>query len=312
MFDILGLAAPIYLLIGAGFILVRSGYFPAPLLGALGQFTLKCCVPVIIFSAVSAPGSLSALNWSFILGYAGAALIVVAAVALILRHLFGKSLGLSIIFGLGSASANSVFLGLPIATIVLDDLALTLFAWIMIAENLLVIPLCVSLAESADTRSGRFTDSFKAILGSFLRSPLMVALVAGLLVSLLGVAPPAPLAKTISMIAAAAPALSLFLVGGYVASEKLRGLGPIVGLTAVAKLVLHPAMAALVLSLLPGVTDAMVIGGALFASAPMFSIFTIFAGRHGGEALASATLVLTTIAAAVTVNVMLVIAFALL
>lgn len=311
MTEVLLLAAPLYLLIGAGYAAVKSRYLPPDALGGVGQFVLKICVPVIIFSAVASPGSVRALNWGFIGGYAGAALLSAFAVTLVMMRFFDAPKARAMILGLGSASANSVFLGLPITAIVFHDFALTIFAWIMIAENLIVIPLMVALADSVSDRRKGFFDSLVSVLTGFVRSPLMIALALGLLVSLLGVVPPAPIEKALKMTVAAAPVMSLVLVGGFVARERIRGLGAPVALIAGGKLVLHPLLTALVLSFAPGVTPPMVLSGVLFASVPMFTIFTVLAARHGGEALASAALVATTLASAVSVNIVLLIVYAL-
>lgn len=302
MLDVLTLAAPIYLLIAAGFLLVRSNYLSSTTLPGLAQFVLKICVPVLIFMAVSKPGSLSALNWAFTGGYAAAGLLTAGIVAGVLHFGLGRKLDLSIILGLGACSANSIFLGLPIATIVMGDTATTIFAWVMIAENLIVIPLLVAFAESAQTESAGFLKSLKSVLMSFVKSPLMGALVLGLVASTAGIYLPPPLEETLNLVRAAAPVLSLVLVGGFIATERLSGQGSEVGLLAGGKLLLHPFLVGLVLWMLPGIDQEILLGGVLFACVPMFTIFTIFAGKHGGATVASGALIVTTLLGAFTVT----------
>ena len=312
MLDVFLLAAPLYLLIAGGFLVVRSGYLPPETLGGVGQFALKVCLPVLIFAAVSRPGGLLALNWSFILGYSGASFAVIATIAAVMRRVFGLPLSRSIVLGLGAGSSNSAFLGLPVVTIALGEEAAVLFAWILIAENMVVIPLCVSLAESAESRRAGFLAALRSVLAGMVRSPLMIGLVAGLAVSLTGVEAPAPVARTMAMIVSAAPVLSLMLVGGFIAHENLRAAGLPALIVTLAKLGLHPLAVYLTLGALPGVAPGDVVGGMLFAAVPMFTIFTLFAGRHGGEGVASAALVLTTASSVITVNLALFVAFSLL
>lgn len=53
MLDILAITAPIFLLIGLGCAAVRSSYFAAGSLAALGQFVLRLALPTLLFRAVS-------------------------------------------------------------------------------------------------------------------------------------------------------------------------------------------------------------------------------------------------------------------
>ncbi|MBE3636944.1 AEC family transporter [Mangrovicoccus algicola] len=303
MLDVFLLAVPLYLLISAGFAVVRSGYLPPENLGGVGQFALKVCLPVLIFAAVSKPGALMALNWRFVAGYSAGSLLLIAAMALAMMRAFGHPPGRAVILGLGCGSSNSAFFGLPVAAIALGpDRAATIFAWILLAENMIVIPLCVSLAESIETRSASFLHALRAVLAGMARSPLMIALVAGLAVSVTGIEPPEPLARSMSMIVTAAPVMSLMLVGGFIAHEDIRGAGLPSAVITLAKLVAHPLAVWLVLSALPGLDHATVIGGVLYAGVPMFTIFTLFAARHGGETLASAAQVLATVLSLLTIN----------
>ncbi|MGB0658971.1 MAG: AEC family transporter [Mangrovicoccus sp.] len=308
MLDVLSLAAPIYLMIAAGFLLVKSNYLPNTTLPGLSQFVLKICVPVLIFLAVSKPGSLQALNWTFTIGYGVAGLLTAAIVTAILRLFLGTKLDLAVILGLGASSANSIFLGLPIAAIVIGDLATTIFAWVMIAENLIVIPLLVALADSAQASSTGFLKSLRNVLMSFVKSPLMAALILGLGFSTLSTSMPAPIDISLKMIRDAAPVMTLVLVGGFIATERMSGHGAAVTLVASGKLIFHPVLVALVLWMLPGMDHDLILGGALFACVPMFTIFTIFASKHGGANVASGALILTTILGAVTVTIALLLA----
>ncbi|WP_138465216.1 AEC family transporter [Poseidonocella sp. HB161398] len=306
MLDVFLLAVPLYLLIAAGYAVVRSGYLPPENLGGVGQFALKVCLPVLIFAAVSKPGELLVLNWMFVLGYSAGSFLVIGIMTLAMRRLLGQPPARAIVLGLGCGSSNSAFFGLPVASIALGpEQAATIFAWILLAENMVVIPLCISLAESAETRAGSFLTSLRGVLAGMLRSPLMIGLAAGLAVSVTGLVPPPPVARAMNMIVSAAPVMSLMLVGGFIAHQDIRGAGLPTAAITFAKLVLHPLAVYLVLSALPGMSHEMAIGGLLFAAVPMFTIFTLFAARHGGETLASAAQVLATVASLATINVML-------
>jgi hypothetical protein len=294
---------PIYALILLGFVAVRTSLVRAEGLPHLSQFVLNICIPVLVASAVSRAGDLAEFNWTFIFGYALAALAIMVAGTAIMHRLYGHSRSLSWIMSLGMCNSNSVFLGFPIALVVFPGLADSLFAWIMVVENMIVIPLAVTMAG---IRSRQHAESITAtVLGTVRRtlvSPVFVGLIAGLLLAWSGWTLPSVAETVRVMIARATPVLALFLVGGMVATARLSELDSEVVLVTVAKLVIHPALTWLVLASIPGIRPEIAIGGMFFAAMPMFSVYTVFAAAYGGGKRSASTVVVSTLAAAVTVG----------
>ncbi|EPX78439.1 AEC family transporter [Salipiger mucosus] len=294
---------PIYLLILLGFGMIRSGLVSAEALPQLGRFTLIVCIPVLVFSAVSGSGDLTSFDWRFIGAYAGASGMVLWATQLTLRHLFKLRRGQSWVVALGGVVPNTIFLGYPVASVVFPEDAERLFAWIMTVENMILIPLAVTLADVVARQGGQpLGASLRSTAHSTFSNPTVLGLVAGLAFAATGWIMPGPLDKTLGMIIAAAPVLSLVLVGGNVARTPLTEVDVPVFFMAFVKLVMHPAAMFAVLSLVPGVGHDIAVVATLFAAMPMFSIWVIFAGRHAGERLASSALVVTTLLGAVTVG----------
>ena len=310
MTHILVLTAPIYGLIALGFAAVRTGYFDASHIGALSAFVIRICIPALVFAAVARGGGDGALGWNFMLGYAVASLAVVGIGAVAMRRFFGRPAPLSVILGLGMAASNSAFIGFPVASMVFGDAAIRVFAWIIVVENMIVIPLAVTLADAVQSRGRSVVEAVRDIGLGFLRNPLVVALAAGLLILAAGIELGEPVSRTLDMIVAVAPGVALFVVGGAVASYPLADVWGEVAAISAGKLVLHPLAVWGALAILPGIEPGMVQMGVLFAAMPMMSIFPIFARRYGGQPLAATALIGATVFSFVTVNLLILLIWA--
>ncbi|GGB06867.1 AEC family transporter [Allosediminivita pacifica] len=303
MIAVLEVTAPIYLLIILGFATVRSGYIAPETIRALGSFVIRVCIPALIFSAVMGPST--GLHWGLLLAYGGASLGAFAAGLVIMRGLRCHALARAVISSLGMANSNSGFMGYPIATQVIGaQAAVPILACAMVVESMVMIPLALALADAGAFPGESFPRAFGRALRALLRNPIVVGLVAGLAVNLSGLAMPGVVVSFLDFLVQAAPVVALYVVGGTVAAFPQRGLSPDTILIAAGKLVLHPVLAFLLLSLVPGLPGEFLLGGVLFASVPMLSIFPIFGQRYGIESLTATTLVATTTLSFVTVSLL--------
>ncbi|WP_068116077.1 AEC family transporter [Tropicimonas marinistellae] len=303
MFAPLASLLPIYLLILLGYLSIRSRLFSADALPHISRFTLYICIPVLVASAVSRVGSPKDFNWQFIAGYGLASFAVIFLGALAMRRFFGFGPGRSWVIALGMGNSNSLFLGLPIALILIPDRVDMLVAWVVMTENVLTIPLAATMADVvAQTHPMSFREAVGDTLRRMVRSPVLIGLAVGLLCAASGLGLPAPFEKTRGLIVAAAPVLALFVVGGNMALSRVTEVGGPVLTVVIAKLLIHPAAVFGTLLVLPGVPTDLAIGGLIFACVPMLAIYPIFAARHGAERVASSAMGAATLAGAVTVG----------
>lgn len=302
MLDILILLSPVFLLTLIGALAVWFDIFPRDGLPFLYKFVLNICVPVMIFSAVSRSGSLDQLNWGFIFAYAGASLVLILIARILLRYARGFDAAQSWMLSMGSATSNSIFVGFPVAIMVLPANAERWFSWVLVAENLIIIPLVMVLADvhSIHGEAGNLAR-IRQTLRSIIRNPVVIGLGAGLAFAASGLDYAEPFERIRGTIVAAAPFLALFVIGGTVATVKAAQLSPVAGLIAMAKLVIHPVLVWVCFALLLDLPRELAIGATLFAAMPIVSAFPIFASRHQAAPIAASALVASTVAAAVTI-----------
>lgn len=293
MLSILSITVPIYLLIALGYLAGRRGWFSKPEMRVLGRFVIQLALPMLVFQALAQRRFAEILNGSFLAAYALGSLALMGAAWFTARRLQQRTAAFSALFGMGMSFSNSGFVGYPIATQLLGPVAGVALALCMLVENILMLPLTLALAEGT-TGSRAWHNALRQTLARLIRNPLIVAIVAGLAVSLSGLPLPAPLARAVSLLANASSAVALIVIGGSLVDLHLRGRRSDVGWVAFGKLILHPLIVLVLLAVLP-IDGPLRTAALTFAAMPMLSIYPILAQPHGEEAFCAAALLLATL-----------------
>ena len=306
MLQILAITAPIYLIIAAGYLAVRFGLFSKPELRVFGRFVVQFCLPALIFNALSKRSLGEVLNGTYLLAYAAGSLAVLLLALLVARRLRRQSMPLAAMQGLGMSASNSGFVGYPIVLQLLGPTAGVALALTMLVENLLMLPLCLALADSGgDNAAQRWHQALAQALRNLLKNPMILAMVAGFGCALLGLHPPDVLARTVQIVATAASPVALFVIGGSLVGLRLDGVRRDLAWVALGKLVLHPLAVLAVLWLLPPIDPALRIAAVVFAAMPMLSIYPVLAQKYQLEGFTAAALLFTTVASFATISALL-------
>lgn len=300
MLAIVSITAPIFILIGLGFMSTRAGLVNREQLRGMGSFVITFALPALVINALAQRPLSEVLHLPYMAAYALASLGMFAAgLAWSWRK---QGLSRSAILALGVSVSNSGFVGYPIAVSVLGAPAAVALALNMLVENLLLIPLALVLAEAGQQRGqGGWTvlgETFKRLL----KHPVIIAISVGLVLSLQEVRLPTMLAKVIDMLASASAPVALFVIGGTLYGMKVQGVWRDVVPISLAKLLLHPLAVFGAFALVPGIESHLLVAGVLFASAPMLSIYPILGQRFGLEERCAAALVGATVLAFVTIS----------
>lgn len=302
LLGVLAAIIPVFLVIGAGWLAVRTRYVDAAAVGHLAGFVLRVPLPALIFGVLTGAPLGQTLNRGYLLAYGGASLAVLLGAFALGRWVFRLGMTPAMVQALGMSSANSGFMGFPIAAMMVGPAAAPLLAQNMVVENLLIVPLGMVLAEMGQRRHGSARGIIVAMIRSLARNPLLWAIALGIGVAMTGVQLPAPVARPVTLMGAVAGPVALFVVGGTLAGLPRGGTRVEVARIAAGKLVLHPLAVFTALSFMPGVEPVMVAGGTIFAAMPMMSIFPIIGGRFGMAGLTAAALLVTTVCSAGTIT----------
>ncbi len=283
---------PLFALIALGFGAVRLRLIAAEAVAPMGAVVIRLALPALIFLALAASPPAEAISPWLLAAYAAGSLATMAAALALARWGLGLDWAAASVVMLGAAAANSGFMGYPVAQALMGtEVAGRLLAHCMLVENLLVLPL--GLAAMAWAQAGSGVSPWAGVL----RNPLIWALLAGLAVSALGLALPAPLTRALELLARMSAPLALLVIGGMLAGLSVRAGAGAVALAVAAKLGLHPMAVWAALQAVPALPPGLAAGAVLFAAMPMVTIFPLLAARAGQGALGATALAAATLAA---------------
>lgn len=310
MGDVLSITLPIFALIGLGYGTVAFGVFRSQDMKVLGTYVLNVAMPALLFHAVATRELSAVLHPGYLLALSIGGLAT-AAVVYAMTAATGTGPARRGIAVMGATTSNSAFVGYPILLLALPDIAGPVLALNFLVENFVMIPVALILLEFARPGEGR---SLAGVIGRSLwnvvRKPFLIGLMLGMVVSVAGIALPAPVLRFTDILAGSAGALALVVIGGTLHGLPMRGNRWLAGQIAVSKLVVHPAMVAAAVAILPalglpGLSDEMRAAVILSAAMPMIGSFTVLAQSYGHEGVASLSLLAATLMAFVTVTALL-------
>ena len=309
LLQVLLITLPIFAVMLVGYLVVRFGPLTRQTMKALGDFTMLVSLPCALFTAVASRDFAEVVNLNYLLtlGLAGLATQVSIWLVLSFTSTGPKRRALAV---LASATPNTAFLGFPIFLLVIPDHAGPVVAMNLLIENILLTPIGLTLlgragAEGAPMSQVRLLGQ---ILLSVIRRPLIIGLMLGFATVLLRLPLPNEVMRFTDLLGQAASPVALVVIGGSLFGLNLRGDLSLAALISAVKLLVHPAMVILSLTVLTGLGitslgPELTIGVVLTACLPMFAIFVLFGQEAGHEGLASLSLFIATVLSFVTVNI---------
>lgn len=291
---ILSITAPIYILIALGYVAARAQVLAPVELRGMGIFVLNFALPALLFQALSRHPAAQVFDPKYLLAYGLGSLIVFAG-GLALAKWRGQTLTASAVNALGMTMSNAGFVGYPLMVTVIGERAALFMAQHMLIENLLILPLFLVLVESAGSRGKPLGETVRGIVWGLLKNPMILAIAAGLAVSVGQWRVPMVVDKTTAMLAAASAPIALFIMGGRLFGLKLAGSRVDIAHITLGKLLFHPL---LVVALLYGLgADGQTLFiAAMFASVPMASVYPIIGQAYGHERRTAAAMLIVTLA----------------
>jgi malonate transporter len=294
MHAVLNSALPIFALILTGFICGYFGVFDRTATDNLNRFAVYLALPSLMFVAMSkiTPDQVRELGFvgAFVGGFSAS-----FAVAFAISRLRGRRVANASIEGLDAGYSNVGFMGIPMCLLVFgpESAPVSIIATLFTACVLFLF--AVVIVEIDLQKGPSFWSTWTKVVSSLLRSPLLIAPVAGLAVGLSGLTLPAPLVSFTTLLGGAASPTALICIGLFLAQERVviqdaTSIGILVSL----KLILQPAVTALlafhVFSMPPLWSHSAVILSALPIGSGPFTIAKLYgleAGVTSGSILAS-------------------------
>lgn len=291
---VLNSALPIFALILTGFICGYFGVFDRVATDNLNRFAVYLALPSLMFVAMSRITPDQVRQFGFVAAFCGG-FATTFAVAFVVSRFRGRRVANASIEGLDAGYSNVGFMGIPMCLLVFgpESAPASIIATLFTACVLFLF--AVILVEFDLKKGDRFWSTGARVVVAVLRSPLLIAPIAGLAVGLSGLKLPGPIESFTTLLGGAASPAALVCIGLFLAQERvvsddLKSIGILVTL----KLVLQPAVTAFlafyVFSMPPLWSHSAVILSALPIGSGPFTIAKLYgleAGVTSGAILAS-------------------------
>jgi malonate transporter and related proteins len=300
----LSTSAPLFLLVLAGWSLVRLARWDDATGDALSRLAFAIALPAMIFRLMSGLSGLPPVDPRLLFAFFGGCLLVFGIGRFVAWKLFGLDGVAQSVFALGGVFSNNVMLGLPIARMLLGEASVPAVALVLVFNAMTLWTLVTVSVEWA--RHGEFSvRGFGATLKGVLTNPLIIAIVSGALFGLGGYRLPAFLDTTLAMVSEMAPPLALIALGMGLAKYRVsEGLGLAGAISAIKLLVQPLAVWAIARAIgLPALETQVVV---LLASTAVGVNVYLMAVQFGTlQGAVAASLVLSTLASAFTTPLLL-------
>ncbi len=258
--QILLVTFPFFALVLAGYVAARRGMLPLEAISGLNSYVLYFALPCMLYRFGASTPLAQLLDPAVFFTYMLCGLVMVAFVVTVSRN---RRIGWNdASFGaLVAAFPNTGFMGVPLLVTLLGARAAGPTIVTILVDMVVTSSLCIALSRLHDA-NGSDDDgagiSARLALRNAMRgvvaNPLPWAILLGALTSGLGLELPAPLHKTIGLLADSASPVALFTIGAVLARSQIiaaRGRHAPIPLrdyvpVALMKLLLHPLLVLLV------------------------------------------------------------------
>jgi len=271
---------PFFILISLGWFAREKGFVPAEFLGPANRLTFYFAIPALVFRSVSKASLRQDFHGEVLLMTLAAAATVYSAVWIYCWRAKVPDRRASAMIQ-SAAHGNLGYIGLPFALYFLGESG---FAKASIISGLLAILQNFFSVSALQVFSNDKTslNNIKSVLSKLLSHPVILASVAGMLVSWLAVPQPQVLQRTLDMLGSLAPPLALLLIGASLSFRSMRtSLRQALGIVLV-KLLLLPALG-LALFLAFAVPTANYLPGLILLACPTATVAYVMAREMDGD-----------------------------
>ncbi|MBM1688811.1 AEC family transporter [Sulfitobacter geojensis] len=291
MQTLLDVILPVFLVIGFGYVAVWRGVFPTAGIDGVLRFAQNFAVPCLLFQAISKIDIAASFDPRLLVSFYTGAAACFALGIIGARVFFKRDWEDCIAIGFCCLFSNSVLLGLPIAERAYGPDALTGNFAIIAFHSPFCYGLGITVMEIVRGRGQSAVQLFRSVTRAMFRNALVLGILAGFAVNLSGLTLPGVVDDALSLIARAALPAALFALGGVLMQYKPEGDMKAIVMVCCLSLLVHPAIAwgmGSILSLDKDQFRAAVLTGAM---APGFNAY-IFANMYGRARRIAASAVL--------------------
>jgi len=303
MFAIFNVVVPIFALIAAGYLAVRLKAFPQRGVDALVLFVNNFATPCLLFESMATSDFRSVFNLAIIVPFYIGALFSLAAGTFIAKKFFKNGIEDAISSGFAAMFTNTLLVGFPIIHRAYGDAAMpTIFSIVALHGSILLTSGMLAM-ELVKHDGGSLGKTLMVAARRIASNPLIWGIAGGVIVNFSNLGVAEPVMAFLTLMGNAVSPVALFGIGGALNEYKFSESWLQAGVMNVLKLIIHPLIAWTIMVPIFHVDPQFARYGVLLAAMPSGINSYIFATYyHRGTNVAANTLLIGTIASAITVS----------
>jgi len=303
MLAILTVIAPIFALMGLGFGAVRLRLFPAEGIKSLIAFVNNFATPCLLFHSLVTSDFSSAFNIGIIGPYYVGALACFVLGIVIALKVFRNTPGEAVAAGFSGMFTNTVLIGLPIIQRAYGADALPVVLSIIGVHGAILLTTGMVTMELMRRDGQSLGTTLLVALRRVASNPLIWGIAAGLLGYFSGLKLIEPAEAFFVMMSSAVVPAALFGIGGALNEFKLSENWRQALVASIIKLIVHPAIAYVLMIWVLHVPMEIARYGILLSAMPAGVNVYIFATYYNrGASVAANTILIATVASAATIS----------
>lgn len=293
---ILATIIPIFIIVLLGWAVHRRGFLPDEFMGPANRLVFYVAIPAMIFQSIAGSDLSEWFNPRVIVITLSAAAIAYAGAWLTCR-LSNMQWSMAGTFVQSAGHGNLGYIGLAVAFYFLGDTGLVhasvVAGFLMILQNVLS-----TVALQSFSRQTAF--NLRLIAVKVLGNPIILAVVAGMSLSMLSIQLPLIVERSLSILSGLALPTALLLIGASLSLERMRAQGWVVAGAVGIKLLLLPGLGWLLFHL-GGLPKTDFLPALILLASPTATVAYVMAREmHGDGDLAVATISASTLVSALT------------
>ena len=236
--DSITVVAPLLAIMLSGYLVGRFNLLADNASQVISRFVFLVAMPAFIFISLARVPIVEFFNWQYLAVLGGGMLSIFILGLVVARYVFTESLTAHSLHALTAMFSSTAYIGLPLILVVFGEQGLVPGIIGAVITGAVFMPLAIILAEidRGQDRSKVISASALAVL----RNPLLVATVAGLLMSASGISVATPIATFCELLGDAFIPSALFAAGLFISRSKVKGEIREISWLVSVKLLLHP------------------------------------------------------------------------
>jgi malonate transporter and related proteins len=296
MLSVLNVVAPVFVLIGIGYLAARVRLYPAQGVPGLIVYVNSFATPCLLFRAMIDVDLGTAFNIAVIGPFYIAAFAVLAIGSLLAQGAFKRRPGEAVSVGFAGTFTNTVLVGIPIMHRAYGEEAMPLVYSIIGLHAPVLLTLGMFVMELARRDGGKISGALWQGLKRSLANPILIGIAAGLAGNFMGLELGGVVDDVTLLLASTVMPVALFGLGAALNEYRLADTwGQALAMTML-KLIIHPLLAWVLMVPVLGVDPEIARYGVLLAAMPAGINVYIFATYYNRAVdVAANTILLTTV-----------------